>query len=179
MPLALYIGMARNGKERVQREGGRSSNRHQEILSSIIALAFFLVFIPNSFAGGNSNTIRISANILPKLSSTIIRQAQIFSISPENVSRGYMEIPVATVIRVKTNSTAGYHLNFEVVSDQVQEVWVIDNHRTTILSNGVSIVRQADPGSAGEEKQLSYRFYLNPKTLPGTYSWPVSVNASY
>ena len=170
--------MVKKETERIQIKGGQRSIRCQVILPSMIALAFLLVFIPNSFASGNSSTIRISANVLPKISQTIIRQAQILQITPEHISRGYMDIPTATVIRVKTNNTGGYHLNFEVMSDQVQEVWVIDNNRTTILSNGISIVRQADPGSAGEEKQLSYRFYLNPQTVPGTYAWPVSVNAS-
>lgn len=141
-------------------------------------IAGILVMGSNGLAGSNKAAIKVSATVQARISQTLVRQEKVLSITNEQIAKGYLDIPAATFIQVKTNDPNGYMLSFEMTSEIVKEAWVIDNKRTTILSGGGGFVHQAYPGPSGEVKELSYRFFLVPGTQPGLYAWPLNMNAS-
>lgn len=143
-----------------------------------MAIAGILIVSSNGFAGSSKATLKVSATVQARISQTLVRQESVLSVTKEQIAKGYLDVPAATLINVKTNDRNGYMLSFEVNAEIVKEVWVIDSNRTTVLSGGGGFVHQAYPGPAGEIKELSYRLYLAPGTQPGLYAWPLSLTAS-
>lgn len=149
-----------------------------KVLTIGAMIAGILIMGSNSFAGSNKAAIKVSATVQARISQILVRQEKVLSITNEQVAKGYLDIPAATLIQVKTNDQNGYMLSFEVNGEMVKEVWVIDSKRTTILSGGGGFVHQDYPGPSGEVKEISYRFFLTPGTQPGVYAWPLSLTAS-
>lgn len=147
------------------------------ILSGFIFLTAVLM-ASNSLASGNNTAVQVSATVQAIISQDVIHQEGTFLITKEDVSKGYVDISVGTVLRVKTNDRRGYLLAFQVSSGLIKEVWVVEKDRTVVLSPNGGFIHQPYPGRSGETKQLGYRFFLTPETQPGQYSWPVQMTAS-
>jgi hypothetical protein len=148
---------------------------------TVVGMAILLILssIPsNSFAGSRKAVIMVSATVMEKVTQTIVRQVGSLSVTQENIKKGYVDVPSATVLQVQTNNPEGYLLSFEVNEEMAKEVWVMDNGRTTVISGGVGFVQQPYPGSAGEVKEIGYRIFLASGMEPGLYPWPLSVSTS-
>ena len=81
--------------------------------------------ISTADAAGKKAAIQVSATVLPGISQTVVHQAGTFKVTQENVESGYVDVPTATVLKIKTNSPDGYFLTFELNSDEAREVWVM------------------------------------------------------
>lgn len=126
----------------------------------------------------NRGSIKVSATVLPRIQQALIRQEKVLKVTEEELEKGYIDLPSATLIQVKSNDRNGYMLSFEMNADLIKEAWIIDKNRTTILSGGGGFVHQAYPGPSGEMKEIGYRFFLTPGTQPGVYAWPIGIAAS-
>lgn len=142
-----------------------------------MVIAGIFIMTSNGLAGSNNASVKVSAYVQPRISQTLVRQEKVLQVTEEEAKKGYVDLPAATLLQVKSNDRNGYMLSFDVNGEIVKEVWVIDSNRTTSLSGG-GFVHQAYPGPSGETKELSYRFFLAPGTQAGLYAWPVSVAAS-
>jgi hypothetical protein len=149
-----------------------------KVAIGMVMIAGIFSMNSDSFAGSNNATLRISATVQARISQTLVKQEKAFSVTREDVAKGYVDITAATVLQVKTNDRNGYMLSFAVNGTIAKEVWVFDNNRTTILSGDGGFVHQAYPGPAGEVKELGYRIFLAPGTQAGLYAWPLSIIAS-
>lgn len=148
------------------------------VMVGAIMMMGILFLGSNTFAAGSKSTIQVSATVVANVSQTLIHQRQSFSVTQENVAKGYVDLPAATVLQVRTNDLNGYMLYFEIIAGIAKEIWIMDNSRTTVLSGGVGFILQAYPGPSGEVKEISYRIFLVPDTKPGLYAWPLSISAS-
>ena len=130
----------------------------------------------DAVAGSNRANLQAHVNVSTVFNATLVSQAHMINITAADIARGYVDIDQATVLNVQTNSRDGYYLNFEAGNHPFSEIWVMDQSRTTLLSNGNGYIHQ-DNTSSKETKRLSYRFIL-PKLLPpGSYDWPLIVSA--
>jgi hypothetical protein len=131
-----------------------------------------------SFAGSAKNTIVVSATVVARVSQSVIRQVSRFSVTEEDIKRGFVEISSGTILKIRTNSRNGYVLYFEGENEIFKEVSVMHRGRTTVLSpNGGFVHQTASPGNV-EVKDLSYRLLLRKDIQPGTYPFPFRVKAS-
>jgi hypothetical protein len=135
-------------------------------------------FSSPSFAGGGKATITVSANVVARISQSIIHQEPSINVTQGDLKKGFMEIPSGTVLQIRTNTKNGYALFFEGSNELFKEVVVMDKGRTVTLSSEGGFVHQPYSGSNIEVKDLSYRLRLKENIQPGFYPFPFRVKAS-
>jgi len=151
-------------------------NKMKKTTCTIGILLGLLFFSAPAFAG-DSGVVNVSARVLGRLSQTFVQQQATLNLNPEDIAKGYIDVPAATVMTVNTNAREGYFLHVGM-QNLIREVVVTVNGRSVEVSNGGGMVRQ--PGSNLKQKtlQISYRLYLTDGIVAGTYAWPVSISAS-
>ena len=106
----------------------------------LIGAIAFVPFARFALAAGKKANIQVSATILLDISQKVVRQKTALMITAENVKEGFVDVPKATVLKIKTNNPMGYYLTFEFNEEIIKKAWVIDPERTTILTGGISSV---------------------------------------
>ncbi len=129
-----------------------------------------------ALASKSGANLQAHARVNAVFNATLVSQTGIINITAADIARGYVELDQATVLDVYSNSRDGYYLSFEAGSHLFSEIWVMDQNRTTLLSNGSGYIHQ-DNISSKETKRLSYRFILPKLLSPGSYDWPLMVSA--
>jgi hypothetical protein len=137
-----------------------------------------LVSMASVVDAGNKASVQVTATVQPMISQIFVQQENALVITRENVKNGYVDVPAATVLQVRTNSRNGYYLTFELNGQIADEVWIMDGNKTTVLTGGIGSVHQSSKGFSTHVKKVSYRFLLHPDTQPGLYAWPINVGAS-
>jgi len=136
--------------------------------------------IGSAHAGSSSTSakINVSATVLERTSMRILSQAQEVVITNADILRGYVEIPAASRIQVKSNNVQGCFLTFEVLSasDNVfNSFHVVVGGREVQLSRSGGWIHQPFV-RGGVTMNLNYRFALSKDAQPGTYNWPLMVS---
>jgi hypothetical protein len=110
----------------------------------------------------------------------VISQARELVITKRDIRRGFVDVPLASRVKVKTNNPAGYMLAFEVAkgTDGVFRGFNIHIGRKEIQIplRGGWIPQPFVRG--GSVLDISYRFTLSENAQPGTYSWPIMVSVN-
>ena len=131
-----------------------------------------------SSSGSTSAKIQVTAQVLEQTSMKILNQAQEFVVTAADIVQGYVAVPAASRINVKSNNPRGYFLMFEVMSgpDNIfNSIWVDVGGREVQLSPNGGLIHQPFI-RAGITTDLNYRFELSKDAKPGTYSWPLMVS---
>lgn len=144
-----------------------------------LALPFLLVWDLHLFnaAEGSSAAARInvSAIVRPVIQNRITNRQNTLSISEQDLKRGYIEVPEATFIEVRSNTK--YLLNFSNMNDYIKEITVKGLENEVVISSNEAFVLQ--PYSPNLKRQvLSYRFILSENARPGLYAWPLVIRVS-
>jgi hypothetical protein len=129
----------------------------------------------NVLACKTSALLQVHTQVLPFAKHAVLHQESNFTITEEDVNRGYVDIQKAMVISVKTNSSNGYMVLFSVGGDLFDRLTILDSLNTYHLSASGGEIHMPSQGMRSETKDLSFRFNLSPETKPGTYQWPVGV----
>ena len=147
----------------------------------IAALSMANMLGVGSAHAGNSSTsakINVSATVLERTSMRILNQAQEVVITNADILRGYVEIPAASRIHVKSNNVQGCFLTFEVLSapnNVFNSFNVVVGGREVQLSKSGGWIHQPFV-RGGITINLNYRFAFSKDAQPGTYSWPLMVS---
>src|SRR3989339_550252 len=131
-----------------------------------------------SSPGSASAKIQVTANVLERTSMNIINQAREFVVTDADIMRGYVAVPGASRINVKSNNPRGYFLMFDVMSgpDKIFSSISVDvGGREVQLSPNGGWIHQPFI-RAGVTTDLNYRFELSKDVKPGTYRWPLTVS---
>jgi hypothetical protein len=131
-----------------------------------------------SSSGSASAKIKVTAKVLERTSMKIINQAHEFIVTAADIMRGYVAIPAASRINVKSNNPRGYFLMFEVMSGPsniFSSISVDVGGREVQLSPNGGWIHQPFIHT-GITTDLSYRFELSKDAKPGTYNWPLMVS---
>ena len=133
-------------------------------------------------AYGQSDTtsakITVSARVLERTGLELLNQVRDLVITDADITRGFVEVPAATRIQVKSNNPDGCLLAFEVMNEPgavFDAVNVSLGNREVQLSPGGGWIPQPYT-EGGVTLDLSYRFTLAKNVQPGTYSWPLQVS---
>ena len=152
----------------------------QQILVGVaVAAAFALCAIPNPARGASagSSTMKVTANVLPYLRLQVLKQVATLNVTPEDIARGYIDVPAATDLIARTNDRNGFSLSFDARSNVFRKAQV------TGLGSGVELGPEggiAHQPFAGKQMlmRLSYRFFLAPGVAPGSYPWPLQISST-
>jgi hypothetical protein len=131
-----------------------------------------------SAAGSASAKVQVTAKVMERTNMQIINQAREFVVTANDIMQGYVAVPAASRINVKSNNPRGYFLLFEVLNDPeniFSSISVDVGGREIQLSPSGGLIHQ--PFSrAGIATDLSYRFELSKDAQPGTYRFPLMVS---
>jgi hypothetical protein len=163
----------------------RSLRLQQKLVTAALVAALSLsqaMAAGEAYAGSPavSAKIGITATVREHTSIQVLSQARELVITNADIQRGYVEVPSATRISVKSNNPAGYLLTFEAMSSPYSlfsAVNVLVGGRDVQLSsNGGGWILQPYV-RGGITQDVTYRFSLSKNTQPGTYDWPLMISA--
>lgn len=149
-----------------------------KVTGTILILMGFLIVFVSPGSGGNRAMVTVTAFVRPFLSQSVLYQKGAIQITKEDLANGYVDVPIGTVLEVRSNDRSGYFLSFEGVADFFKEIWVVEGQRTIVLSSNGGLIRQEASPVGLEVKTLAYRIFLKEKIQPGLYPWPLTVRAS-
>jgi hypothetical protein len=131
-------------------------------------------------AGSITQTITVTARVAPWVKLNLEHQQMQLTVTPDDVARGYIEVPAASRFAVTTNNRAGYALIFQPHAGIFRSVAIHGLGASVEFgaSGGTVIQSGAENGVARTLFELGYRFYLAEGVQPGSYFWPLSVSVS-
>lgn len=151
-------------------------NQHRGILVAVFVLIAVVPVSP-ALAGSAAVTFQVSAIVQARALLNVESAPAGLRLTATDVQRGYVDLPAASRISVRTNSPTGYLLAFEIVGGPIAEVQVRGlGAETYISSMGGWIARPYTGGVTSAE--ISYRLVLSKDARPGEYPWPVILSAS-
>ncbi len=131
-------------------------------------------------AGSRSQTITVTARVAPWVKLNLEYQQMQLTVTPDDVARGYVEVPAASRFTVITNNRAGYTLSFQPNASIFRSV-AINGMGVSVefgAGGGTVIQSGAEAGVLRTLLELGYRFYLAEGVQAGNYFWPLSVSVS-
>ena len=152
------------------------SNLKSAWQSSTLPLALALALFGAQPAVAATTSVSVSAFIRPTATLSVDVQPGSVLVTADDVRRRYVDLPAASRVRVRTNSSNGYMLVLEVESAEFDAV-VLEESGERVEIRGSGFVDRPFRGRSEVVSELGYRFLLNPATQPGVYAWPVAVSA--
>jgi hypothetical protein len=158
----------------------------KRLLSAVLCagLGFAFAFAsPAALAAGSSTSrIMISATIPTTLHVSIKGHPAGFTVSAQDISRGYVDVAQQSLFDVKTNSAQGVALEFHGVQNGVDiETVQIQGGAGEFrmpASGGIMLIQGGWQPTVVRSFTLRYRLYLGPSAQPGTHSWPLTMGVS-
>jgi len=149
---------------------------HAVILSVILAVALW-----NAGAAGRAEArsdraaLRVHARVAPVVRWDVRRQADSVRVTRADIERGFVLVPAATVVEVRTNLRGGLTLDV-TADDWVEQVWMTVEGRTVEISGGRGLARLPCPeGLRPQRREIGYRLFLREDMEPGLYPWPLRI----
>jgi hypothetical protein len=128
-------------------------------------------------ASVGSSTMKVTANVLPYLRLQVLKQVSTLNVTPEDIARGYVDVPAATDLMAKTNDRNGFSLSFDPRSNVFRKAQVTGLAGGLELGPEGGMVHQPFTGKQ-MLMRLSYRFFLAPEVAPGSYPWPLQISST-
>lgn len=129
-------------------------------------------------AGSSTSTLTVTATVLRHANLRVMAQPASVVITQADIARGYVDVPAASQVEIKSNSPGGYMLVFESQSDFVRQTQVRGLGNEVQLGATGGVIAQPSPG-AGMGKTtvaLGFRFILADDARPGVYAWPMQMS---
>lgn len=155
------------------------------VLSAAISLGGFIA--PAEAAAGMPATsgamsgtanVAVTATVLKRANLNVLAQPATVEITAADIARGYVDVPAATRVEIKSNSPQGYMLMFEGNSDFVRQTQVrgMGNAVQFGASGGGIFQRWSGHGVDKAVVELGFRFILAEGVSPGTHAWPMQLS---
>jgi hypothetical protein len=132
---------------------------------------------PAVHAGESARAMSVSVTVLPVIKLDVQQQVAQLSITPADIRRGYVDVPAASRIEVRSNSRNGFMLAFNTMLGVFKAVHVTGLGSPVELGTEGGSVAQRVSGREPVALQLGYRFILARDTKPGNYAWPIALSA--
>jgi hypothetical protein len=163
-----------------ERDVARGVGLQRVLFGVALAAALFALCAAPELARAasvGSSTMKVTANVLPYLRLQVLKQASSLNITPEDVARGYVDVPAATDLMAKTNDRNGFSLSFDARSNVFRKAQITGLAHGLELGAEGGLVHQPFTGNQ-MLMRLSYRFFLAPEVAPGSYPWPLQISST-
>ena len=127
-------------------------------------------------ASTGAATLVVTAVVLPKASVTLAAAPAVLDITADDVRRGYVDAHAPLPLAMRSTSNRGMRLFIGLRSAHIRQARVEGLGAPMHLpaAGGFALL----PAARERAVALQFRFYLDPATPPGTYPWPVQLEAS-
>jgi hypothetical protein len=124
---------------------------------------------------GVRGQIAVTAVVKAYATLKFLRQVSEIVVSKADINCGYVDVPAASLIEIRSNSLEGYLLTFEGLNWPFRDVRVDGLLNELLISGNAGLIQQ--PYQRGIMlRELSYRFFIAEKVQPGTYAWPLMIS---
>jgi hypothetical protein len=155
-----------------------AAGRAGKALVVAFAVAAFLVPAFPVHAGSVSASLTVSVVVPARAVLSVESQPAELEITEADVARGWVEAPEASLVRVRTNSPAGWLLEFQPLQGPYRTLEVTGLGSTAQVSAAGGWLAQPYAGKTLVTASLGYRFFLSGDARPGLYPWPVALTAT-
>lgn len=139
----------------------------------------FAISVPGTvLAGSTSALMSVRVQVQARTLLNVESQPPSLDLTEADLARGYVEVPAAARIRVRSNDPNGYLLDFEVAAGPFTAIEVTGLGPAAQISATGGWLAQPFAGTQPVTSELTYRFLLAGNVRPGTYPWPVSLSAA-
>ncbi len=142
------------------------------------ALAAFIAPALPAHAGSISASLSVTVVVPARAVLSVESQPPSLQITEADIARGYVETPGASLLRVRTNSPAGWLLEFQPLQGPYRALEVTGLGSTAQVSAAGGWLAQPYAGKTLVTASLGYRFFLSADARPGLYPWPVALSAT-
>ena len=129
------------------------------------------------FAAQPHTTLLVSANVLPVARIQMPSDVPQVQVSAADVASGYVEAPRPLLLRVDSNSRAGFALDVSALSSWCTAVALQGFDSEVVLDGAGGTVVQRWLNSKSRSLELRARFKLAATVQPGRYAWPLRLSA--
>ncbi len=158
----------------------------KRLLSAVLCagLGFAFAFATQTAraAGSGSSRLLITATVPRGVQLTIKSHPAGFTVSEQDIARGYVDVAQASVFDIKTNSAEGVALEFHGVHNGgvIQSVQIVGGASGFQMpaSGGVMLIQGGWRPTEVRSFNLRYRLYLGPSAQPGAHDWPYSMTVT-
>jgi hypothetical protein len=152
---------------------------HIQCLLVAAALGSVVAIYPpvTAEAGSLTASFNATASVRRVARVTVLHQQPQIVITAEDIAHGHLEMPAASRLEVRNTSLSGYMIAFEVQEGPFRNVLIRGLGTELQISHGSGWLLKTHIRGP-EVMELTYRFILAPDTKPGTYPWPIQVNAT-
>lgn len=133
--------------------------------------------VPSAVAGSSSADMTVSVHVVARTIVTVDREPQEVRLTAEDVARGYVDMPSAVALRIRSNARKGFSIQFEPVAypfASAQIVW--GSQQAVVSADGSWLTRSYVPGE--QAATFNVRLRLASDAAVGSYPWPVRFDAS-
>jgi hypothetical protein len=146
-----------------------------------IVLAAALMAAPMMAAvGAQEAKLAVSATVLKHASMKVLAQPSSVVVTPADIARGYVDVPIASHILVLCNTQQGFMLDFASSGDGIRQILVRGLGADVQLGpDGGSVAqRVSGRGMTRTSLDLGYRFVLSEAAQPGAQPWPMRLSVT-
>lgn len=115
----------------------------------------------------------VTATVVDSVSIRSVHQAKNLVITPQDVERGYVEVPGGSRFEIRNKRPCLFE--FRAVENIFRSVKVTGLQGTTEFGSDGALLLQGSFGNGLASVEVGYRFELAPGVSPGAYNWPLSL----
>lgn len=145
-------------------------------------IGFSFAFISHTAVAGDTAQLIISATVASHIRIGVRNQPTTFTVSTQDISRGYVDVNQPSELAITTNSGVGVALEFHGMDSgagltSIQITGGGSDFRMA-PSGGILLLQGGWHPQTPRDIRLTYRLWLAPQAHAGTYDWPLSVTAT-
>lgn len=138
--------------------------------------ALVLLAVPQQpWAGQAQAGVRVTATVQESASVRVLQQPARLVITQDDVRRGWLAAPAATLLALRCNMPRGVDLQVAFDTSLVAAATVTGLPQPAQLAGDGGVLRLAGPHLRETVFELRWQLRLAPGARAGTYAWPVAL----
>ncbi len=156
----------------------------KRLLSAVLCAGLGFAFAAQTprAATGSSSRLLITATVAKSMQVTIKSHPGGFTVTEQDMARGYVDVALASQFDIKTNSAEGVALEFHGAhkGGVIQQVHITGGASGFQMpaSGGVMLLQGGWRPTVTRSFKLRYRLHLGPNAEPGTHDWPYAMTVT-
>ena len=141
-------------------------------------LALVLGCVPIVFgnpSGSARGSFGVSVVVLPYTKVETLHQVQQFDITPADIARGYVDIPHATTLRLRSNHATGHDLVLVALGSVFTRLELKGVPTAPLVLGAMGGRVHLPLGNADTTYELGYRLHLSDNVAAAGHEWPLAL----
>lgn len=146
---------------------------------AVLLAGLVMGLVPFTAAAAETR-LAVSATVLKHASIQWLSHPDAVVVSAVDIFRGYVDIPAAAQMLIRSNTPAGFLLSFTTRGDFVHHTLVtgLGNELQVGAEGGSASQPIAGTGMSSKVLSLHFRYVLSDGARQGVYPWPMQVEVA-